>query len=44
MKKSEILKIIEEWKLSKAIIDVTDKGLISLAEKIIAYELKKRRR
>ena len=43
MKKSEILKIIKKWKLSKKITDFTDKGLIELASKIIEYESKKGR-
>lgn len=42
MKKKELLKIIKEWKLNQQIIDLTDKGLINLATKIINYETKKR--
>lgn len=43
MNKKELLKIIEEWKLKQKIIDLTDKGLLSLASKIIEYEIKKRK-
>ena len=42
MTKKEIKQIIKKWKLSQKIIDLTDKGLIKLANKIIEYEVKKR--
>jgi len=42
MNQKEIKQIIKDWKLSQKIIDLTDKGLIELATKIIEYEVKKR--
>lgn len=41
LNKKEILRLIKKWKLNQKIIDLTDKGLIGLAEKIIDYETKK---
>jgi len=42
MNKKEIIEIIKNWKINQKIIDLTDKGLIELATKIIEYEVKKR--
>jgi len=41
--KQKLLEIIKEWKLNQKIIDLTDKGLIKLAAKIIDYEMRKKR-
>jgi len=35
--KKELTYIIKHWKLSQKVIDLTDKELIKLAEKIIAH-------
>jgi len=42
MNQKEIKQLIKNWKLSQKIIDLTDKGLMELATKIIEYEVKKR--
>ena len=42
IKKEELLQIIKKWKLSQKIIDLTDRGLIDLAAKIIEYETRKK--
>lgn len=42
--KKELLILIKNWKLNQKIIDLTDKGLINLAEKIIDYETKKKKK
>ena len=43
MNKKTILQIIKEWKASQKILDLTDKGLVSLAQRIILYESKRKR-